>query len=153
MVPCAQGSPGCVTGSYGYKAAPGYDLATGLGSVDGYNFVTQWNTPANAVNVAVFANVSPATLNDTVVFTATVSAASGSGIPTGTVEFSAGTTALGSAPLAASGGAATANITVPAWLVGGGSGPLASGNPSPPGTDSAAPESRTSPEPPPKCPR
>lgn len=42
-VPCTQGSPGCLTGSYGYPAGPGYDMATGWGSVDAYNFVTQFN--------------------------------------------------------------------------------------------------------------
>ena len=29
-----QGSPDCVNGSLGYTAGPGYDMATGLGSVD-----------------------------------------------------------------------------------------------------------------------
>ena len=32
IVPCAAGSPGCTGGSFGYKAGPGYDLVTGLGS-------------------------------------------------------------------------------------------------------------------------
>ena len=42
IVPCAAGSKGCVNGSFGYTAGPGYDLATGLGSVDAYNLVTKW---------------------------------------------------------------------------------------------------------------
>jgi len=34
MVPCAIGTPNCTTGSMGYSAGPGFDLVTGLGSVD-----------------------------------------------------------------------------------------------------------------------
>ena len=41
-VKCGGRSRGCVSGSYGYPAAPGYDQATGLGSVDAYNLVMAW---------------------------------------------------------------------------------------------------------------
>ena len=41
VVPCSQGSPDCLTGSFGYQAAAGYDMATGLGSVDVNNLVTR----------------------------------------------------------------------------------------------------------------
>jgi uncharacterized protein (TIGR03437 family) len=34
IVPCTAGSPDCVNGQMGYTAGPGYDLCTGLGSVD-----------------------------------------------------------------------------------------------------------------------
>ena len=44
IVPCTQGTPNCSTGRLGYNATPGYDLATGLGSVDAYNLVTQRNS-------------------------------------------------------------------------------------------------------------
>ncbi|HEY4363852.1 MAG TPA: protease pro-enzyme activation domain-containing protein [Bryobacteraceae bacterium] len=44
VVPCAAGSTGCSVGSYGYAAAPGYDQATGLGSVDLNLLVHQWST-------------------------------------------------------------------------------------------------------------
>jgi uncharacterized protein (TIGR03437 family) len=119
MVPCAQGTPGCLNGSYGYQAGPGYDMATGLGSVDGYSFVTQWNIPTNAVTVQVSADTTTPTLNDSVQVTATVAAASGSGAPTGNVDFTANMAALGSAPLVSNGPTSTAGITVPAWLLGG----------------------------------
>ncbi len=33
-VPCAQGSPDCTSGTIGYPAVAGYDMATGLGSID-----------------------------------------------------------------------------------------------------------------------
>ncbi len=52
IVPCAAGSPNCTNGTLGYSAGPGYDLVTGLGSVDANNLVHQWNTsvaPASAV--------------------------------------------------------------------------------------------------------
>jgi uncharacterized protein (TIGR03437 family) len=34
IVPCQTGTPDCTTGSFGYTAGPGYDLCSGLGSVD-----------------------------------------------------------------------------------------------------------------------
>jgi hypothetical protein len=51
IVPCVAASPDCGTdGTLGYAAGPGYDLVTGLGTVDVYNLAvnltTQWNTPA-----------------------------------------------------------------------------------------------------------
>ncbi len=122
IVPCAQGSADCLTGSYGYAAGPGYDLASGLGSVDANVFVTSWNSPASPVSVMVTSNTAKATVNDMVTLTANVSAAQGT--PTGTVSFAkqgGGTstgTPLGSASLSAAGGAQTASITVAAWMLG-----------------------------------
>jgi uncharacterized protein (TIGR03437 family) len=37
LVPCTAGVPGCISGSMGYAAGPGYDMVTGLGSVDATN--------------------------------------------------------------------------------------------------------------------
>jgi subtilase family serine protease len=49
QVPCAPGSAGCGTGGViGYSAGPGYDQATGLGSVDALNLVTAWPMPQTA---------------------------------------------------------------------------------------------------------
>ena len=46
QVPCVSGSPDCdASGSIGYVAGPGYDQATGLGSVDAMNLVTAWPVP------------------------------------------------------------------------------------------------------------
>ena len=43
QVPCSSGTPDCPASGYlGYAAAPGYDLATGLGSLDIFKFVTAW---------------------------------------------------------------------------------------------------------------
>jgi hypothetical protein len=46
IVPCQTGKPDCSSGSFGYSAGPGYNLVTGLGSVDGYNLVTSWPGPS-----------------------------------------------------------------------------------------------------------
>ena len=42
-VPCSSGTTGCGSaGTIGYSAAAGYDLVTGLGSIDGFNLADQW---------------------------------------------------------------------------------------------------------------
>ncbi len=47
--PCIQGSPNCANGgSIGFSAGPGYDQASGLGSVDVNNLVTYWQQVAPA---------------------------------------------------------------------------------------------------------
>jgi hypothetical protein len=43
IVPCTTGSTNCTTGSLGYSAGPGYDLVTGLGSVDVNNLTLEWS--------------------------------------------------------------------------------------------------------------
>jgi uncharacterized protein (TIGR03437 family) len=119
IVNCAQGSPDCLTGSFGYQAGPGYDLAAGLGSVDANNLVTLWNTKTDAVTVSLYVNTSRATLNDTVGMTATVASATGIGTPTGTVDFSVNGVKLGSSSLHTTGGQQTADLFFPAYLFGG----------------------------------
>lgn len=43
IVPCVAGSPNCpASGQMGYSAGPGYDLASGWGSIEAYNLVNQW---------------------------------------------------------------------------------------------------------------
>ena len=115
QVPCAQGTPNCITGSIGYRAGPGYDQATGLGSVDANVLITQWNTSANGVTVMLSASPAGGTVNATVQLTATFAPASGSGTPTGTVSFVFNTIALGTVPLA--GG--SANLTLPLYALNG----------------------------------
>jgi uncharacterized protein (TIGR03437 family) len=127
VVPCAQGTPDCLTGSYGYTAGQGYDLATGLGSIDGYNLVTLWNTASAPVTVTLTASPTIVTVNDNIQLTVTVSATSGSAAPTGTVNFFGGTAALGSAALSTVGGVATATITFQASQLGIGTGLVSAG--------------------------
>jgi uncharacterized protein (TIGR03437 family) len=43
IVPCESGTANCLNGELGYIAGIGYDLPTGLGSVDAYNLVTGWS--------------------------------------------------------------------------------------------------------------
>ncbi len=116
IVPCAQGSPNCLAGSFGFNAVPGYDLSTGLGSIDVNALATNWNSATNGVTVTLTSSASKVTANDTITLTATVTPASGSGTPTGQVAFSIGglEVALGNGALA--GG--SASVTFPAYLAG-----------------------------------
>ena len=52
-VPCTAGSTGCPNGGQiGYSAAAGYDLATGLGSIDAYRLAMEWNSSATSTPAA-----------------------------------------------------------------------------------------------------
>ena len=46
IVPCAVGSPNCVTGTMGFNASGGYNSTTGLGSVDATSLIHQWSSAA-----------------------------------------------------------------------------------------------------------
>lgn len=122
IVPCAQGTLDCLTGSYGYSATTGYDPVTGLGSIDVNNFVTQWNTATTPVTVTLSLSPSSANVNQNIQVTATVVAASGSGTPTGTVSFEAAGIPLGSATLAPVSGVPTASLAFAASVLGPGAG-------------------------------
>ncbi len=52
-VPCAAGSTNCGTNGFltGYNTATGYDLATGLGSVDVQQMISNWSSVGLTVNV------------------------------------------------------------------------------------------------------
>ena len=115
IVPCSQGSPDCAAGQFGFKAGPGYDMATGLGSVDANVFVTSWNTPTRAAALTLTSSATKVTLNDTVILTATVAPGTGAGTPTGTVSFFASGIPLGTVILAPVGGVQTASVTVDTW--------------------------------------
>jgi hypothetical protein len=114
IVPCAPGSKGCATGSFGYEAGPGYDLATGLGSVDAFNLVSNWTSLQPVTGTTMTLQANPATLpaSASVQLTATVKAVSGSNAPEGTVTFASGNAELGLVTVAGSGTAATAELTV-----------------------------------------
>jgi uncharacterized protein (TIGR03437 family) len=113
LVPCVQSSPDCLTGFLGYRAGPGYDLVTGLGSMDVYNMVTEWNTAASAnatSTTTVIAVPQTVSVTGTVLLTATVT---GFGpAPAGTVAFVANDSPLGTAPIVTSSGFATASLKV-----------------------------------------
>ncbi len=107
--------PFTVAGDYaGYSATTGYDLATGLGSIDGYQlYLALGGTALSPSTTAI--TVSPTTVMQgaTVTISSTVS---GSGAtPTGNVTFSVGSNTLGTVPLTNG----TASLTAAASTAGG----------------------------------
>ncbi len=123
-VRCALGTPNCVEGFVGYRAGPGYDPATGLGTIDAYNLVTKWNTGTNSTTV-ITADPPKAGLIDTVTLTAVVSGGATGPAPGGTISFLAENVVeavIGSAALKATGTSSTATLVVPAASVIGGNG-------------------------------
>jgi subtilase family serine protease len=113
IVPCQVGTANCASGTFGYSAGVGYDLVTGLGSVNAYNLITAWaGIPVSATTTTLTA--SPATIlaSGSTVLTATVKAVSSAISPTGPVSFTLGNNPVGAATLSGSGGTATASITV-----------------------------------------
>jgi hypothetical protein len=92
-----------------YGAAPGWDMATGLGSPNGYNLVTNclWtNSCQVSTTTAISSSQNPSTYGQAVSFTATVAGNS----PTGTVQFTIDGNNFGS-PVTLSGGSATSGST------------------------------------------
>ena len=96
-LPCVLGSPGCLdagngAGEIGFDAGPGFDLATGLGSVNAAALVRDWATPAAVGTAAVTVEMTTAggvTYNPSAIIALTARVLSGSGgsVPTGTVQF------------------------------------------------------------------
>jgi uncharacterized protein (TIGR03437 family) len=113
IVPCKIGTPDCTTGQEGYSAGIGYDQATGLGSANVTNLITEWSgLTVGSDTITLSANPSSISANGTTTLTATVKAVSGSTSPAGSVSFIWGLTSLGSATLVGAGGSASASITV-----------------------------------------
>ncbi|HEX7158165.1 MAG TPA: protease pro-enzyme activation domain-containing protein, partial [Edaphobacter sp.] len=99
--PCNQGTPNCPSGgTIGYSTTAGYDLATGWGSLDVYNFVTKWNlvsptgtggsTTGTAISNTTVTTSAQTCSNSTGSLALTITVANGSGgslaVPTGTVQ-------------------------------------------------------------------
>lgn len=93
--PCTAGSTDCPNGGdIGYSAGTGYDLATGIGSIDAGALGSGFSAGASsssgslpATTTTLTASSSSITTGTSVTFTATVAAASGSTVSGGTVEF------------------------------------------------------------------
>jgi Pro-kumamolisin, activation domain/Bacterial Ig-like domain (group 3)/Subtilase family len=110
-VPCQQGTPNCSLDTNGdglyslqeYPAGAGYDLATGIGSVDANALVTNWNKASFLASTTTL-SLSPTsfTHGTAVNFNVGVAPGSGSGTPTGAVTFNTTSTV----PLPVSGGIA-----------------------------------------------
>jgi hypothetical protein len=105
-VPCWPGTPNCgtaVANGYGVLTDPnnpnnpawttttGYDLATGLGTVNANNLVNAWSAATYTSSTTTLTNLSPVSIvhGQAVNVSATVVAQSGSGTPTGTVALMA----------------------------------------------------------------
>jgi uncharacterized protein (TIGR03437 family) len=119
---CVQGSPNCVDGGLGYAAGPGYDLASGLGSVDAWRLLSEWSSGTAAIATTTALTVSPASflLTDTVTLTATVTGALTP--PTGTVAFFNSMGPVGTGNLVASGQTAVATLSLTGDLLAPGAG-------------------------------
>jgi hypothetical protein len=104
--PCT--GTGCAGGFVGYSSTAGYDLVTGLGSINGYALYTamQPTSPPGSTTTVLSASPNPVALGGTDTLTATVSPSAA----TGTVTFKVGGTALGTSTL--SDGTATIAVNV-----------------------------------------
>jgi subtilase family serine protease len=114
IVPCTTGTTNCTTGSLGYSAGVGYDLATGIGSVDANSLVTRWSSLTASVGSMSTLVASPTSISSTAgtTLTVTVEPTTGTTAPTGSVTFGVGAKTLGTMTLVASGGTSTAALTV-----------------------------------------
>jgi hypothetical protein len=110
QMPCITGT-GCSGGVVGYTATTGYDLATGLGSIDAANLATAYAayyTSHGGTTLAItYAPTIPA-IGSAVTLTATLTY-SGTVSPTGTVTFTVDGTAL--SPVTVASGAASASYS------------------------------------------
>lgn len=95
-IPCAQSSPECVDGLVGYSAGPGYDLVTGLGTINAAELVNNWDfgTPSD---MKLSADPANAGLDDDVQLTANLTVSGPA--PTGSVTFLVDDSILGDALL------------------------------------------------------
>lgn len=117
---CAAGSSGCdATNQIGYSAAAGYDLATGLGTVNAQSLVANWASPmvgtgATTVNMTVAPMQTNSTYNPSasVTFSAQVVSGTGGATPTGTVVFYNTTTSQAASLPIALDGTGTASTTL-----------------------------------------
>lgn len=120
-VACGRRQINCGNGPVGFTAGPGFDQATGLGSVDANQLVTGWGaasvSPKSNTILTLLSNLQSAAASDTVDLIAT---ATGNPTPAGLVTFAAGNVQLGSATLTGSAGAATATLAVKGSQLGSG---------------------------------
>ncbi len=88
---CTAGSTYCASGTVGYSAGTGYDLVTGLGSVDLNALAIAWtggtSTLIGTTTTVSASNGTPA-LNANDTFTITVAPVTGATVPSGTVALS-----------------------------------------------------------------
>lgn len=123
MIPCQADSPNCTASTHndntngyltlGYSAGPGYDQATGLGSVDANLLVSDW-TSLHFTPTATELTLSQTTFAHGTPVTAEVSVTGSGGTPTGAVALvttATPTSNTGLGSLTLSGGAASTSLT------------------------------------------
>jgi hypothetical protein len=110
-MPCQKGTPNCTVGNpshangllSGYSTGTGYDLATGLGSVDANVLVTNWHTVSFNGTVTTLSAPSPTSITHGQSVTITVSVAAQTpvtGTPSGSISLMTNTAQnVGSFPL------------------------------------------------------
>jgi subtilase family serine protease len=120
-VPCTSGTSNCSDNSAGYyfesgyNAATGYDLASGLGSVDVTQLITYWNTASGTATATVAVNPQSTSITTTESLSVPVTVTGSSSAPTGTVTLSGGTyTSSAESPQSTSGLIANYTFTIPA---------------------------------------
>jgi hypothetical protein len=98
-----------------YGAANGYDLASGLGSVNACNLVysSVWGSSTQTTTTAVTSSLNPSAYGQAISFTATVTSGCGGAASGGTVQFTIDGVNYGS-PVSLSGGSANTGTIAPA---------------------------------------
>jgi len=95
-VPCASGTSDCTDNSAGYyyesgyDTTAGYDLATGLGSIDINELLTYWSSAIGTDTATVTVTPSATTIASSASFTVTVVVSGSDGTPTGNVTLASG---------------------------------------------------------------
>ncbi len=97
-MPCLTGSPDCTTSvsgdQYGvlsgYTTGTGYDLATGLGSVNVANLVNKWNTVSFNASTTAINSLLPTSITHGQTVNVSVKVTGSAGTPTGTVTLFGG---------------------------------------------------------------
>jgi subtilase family serine protease len=99
-VACVGGSPNCSNGTAGqfgimttssggttpaFNAGPGYDLATGLGTVNVTNLIAKWASPALTGTSITLTGPTSSTIGASATFTGVVTKSGGTATPTGLV--------------------------------------------------------------------
>lgn len=115
-VTCGPRSQNCTSGPFGFAAGPGYDLATGLGSLDASLFFAAWSGKPGSISrsapsMTLSAGAGSILSSGSATITATLRSSNG-GTPSGAVTFYFRGVSLGSATLVGAGGSASASVTV-----------------------------------------
>ncbi|MEO6802019.1 MAG: protease pro-enzyme activation domain-containing protein [Granulicella sp.] len=118
--PCTANTPNCPNGGQiGFSAGPGYDQATGLGSVDASVLAHNWTPGAPPTTGALLAATTtitttttlPVTAGGTVALSVQVASGAAGATPTGKVQIVVDGAANGTAVALSSGGAASYSLS------------------------------------------